>query len=572
LDLAHFLGASVYLLLIAVICVTLSKTAGLGKVLGMLVAGVIVGPYTPGPVATADVTAVRDFTELGVVLLLFVIGLEIEPQRLIRMARMVFGLGGLQVIVTGLALFGYLFLKFEGDWKVLILVAITLAFSSTALVMQLLEERGQTASPFGRAAFAVLLFQDLAVIPVLAALPLIGLKVDGPGTPIWEQALLTIAAVVALLGLGRYVIPQLLRYVARQRDMEALGAIALLTVMGAAWAMDQVGLPMELGAFLVGMMLSRSEFHFQLMAQIQPFKGLMMGLFFISVGMSIDVPLLVTDWINVLTAVIIIMAIKAAVMTGLGMGFGLPWRPAVRLGLFLPQSGQFAFVLFALAHDLGILDERGYLTGLVVVAVSMLATPFTVKIADLLTKGGRDGDVRGAAAKMPEGEHSGHVVVAGYGRMGRTLCALLEGSQIPYVAFDRDHSLVAAATEAGHRVFFGDLDHPAFLASLGIGRAKLVVLAVDNSSAVRRSVTHLRHLYPHVPLVARVRDLADAERVKDMGVTFAFPEAVEAGLQFGREVLEQAGVAADEADGVIDAVRRNDYELIRSLTDGKKTP
>lgn len=573
MQLLHFLTPAVYLLLVTAVSVAVCKQIGLGSVLGLLIAGIVAGPFTPGPVATEDVGTLRNFTQLGVVLLLFMIGLEMDPRRLWRMRREVFGLGSLQVLITGGLLGLYLGMFQLSGWPIALAVGLTFALSSTALALQILEERGELASPHGRTAFAVLLFQDLAVVPLLALVPVLAAPLGSAGPVADLRALaLVVGALILLVGAGRFLMPRLLEIVARQRSRDAFAVVALLAVLGAAWTTEQVGLPMELGAFLMGMLLSQSTYQYQLLAQIQPFKGMLMGLFFITVGMSIDVGLLFADLRTVAAALVVIMAIKALVLFVLCLAFGRPLAEAIRVSLLMPQCGEFGFVLLALARQVGLLDDGTFLTGIVVIAVSMLATPFSVKVGDMLAgratrlAGGR----RHVPAKAPEVDPvlSNHVVVAGYGRIGQTLCALLQASQIPYLAFDNEHSRVAVAGRVGHRVYFGELEDPDFLGSVGLGRAALAVIATDNRLATRRGVTLIRQLFPHVPLLARVRDLREAAEIEAMGATMALPEVVESGLNFGREVLTRAGLPGDEAESLVDSVRRNDYEFIRALADG----
>ncbi|MCW8861664.1 MAG: cation:proton antiporter, partial [Rhodospirillales bacterium] len=317
MHLENFLPAAVYLLAVTALCVAVFKRLGLGAVLGLLVAGIIIGPHTPGPVATTDVETVREFTHIGVVLLLFLIGLEMEPSRLWRMRREVFGLGLSQVLVTGgvLAVYAYFFIP--SGWALAIGVGLTFALSSTAFALQMLEERGESASRHGRTSLAILLMQDMAVVPLLALVPL--LATGGADSTInftVEGSLIKVGALVALVVAGQYIIPRFLDFVARHRNMEAFAMVAMLSVLGAAWAMEHIGLSMELGAFTMGLLLSRTVHHHLLIAQIQPFKGLMMSLFFISVGMSIDVSLLVRDFGPILRDVVAIMAIKTVVLFG----------------------------------------------------------------------------------------------------------------------------------------------------------------------------------------------------------------------------------------------------------------
>lgn len=570
MDLQDFLPAAVYLLAVTAVCVALFRRIGLGAVLGLLVAGIIVGPYTPGPVATTEVEGVREFTHIGVVLLLFLIGLEMEPSRLWRMRREVFGLGLSQVLVTGAALgvYAYYFVAGSSGWLLALGIGLTFALSSTAFALQMLEERGESATRHGRTALSVLLMQDMAVVPLLALVPLLAVArgnsaAEGAEWPPLEAIGIDAAIVAGVLLAGRFVIPWALDFVVKQRNMDAFVMVALLAVLGAAWGMSHTGLSMELGAFAMGVLLSRTIHHHQLIAQIQPLKGVMMSLFFISVGMSIDVGLLVDGWGPILRDVVAIMAIKTVLLFVLCLAFGVSRTTAIRASFILAQCGEFGFVLFGVAHELGILGERAFLTGLVVIAASMMATPFFAKAGDLLADRWRER--RRIVSDLPDGgiTHDRHVVVAGYGRIGTTLCSLLAACDVPYVAFDLDHAKTSEGKRAGHDVYIGDIKDNHFLAAIGVGRAALVVITVDSATAMLAGVSHLRQFYPDIPVMVRVRDLGMADRIVRMGATRAVPETVEASLEFSHAALFHVGVPEPTILDALTALRADDYDLLR---------
>lgn len=569
MDLYHFLPAAVYLIAVMAVCVALFRHIGLGSVLGLLVAGIIVGPYTPGPVATTEVELVREFTHFGVVLLLFLIGLEMDPARLWRMRREVFGLGLSQVLVTGvvLALYSYFFISASSDWTIALGLGLTFALSSTAFSLQMLDERGELVTPHGRTSLAILLMQDMAVVPLLALVPLLavtGAAASGTPLPTAAEVAMWAAVVGGLLFAGRYAIPWTLDIAVKQRNADAFVLIALLSVLGAAWAMTSVGLSMELGAFAMGMLLSRTIHHHQLTAHIQPYKGILLSLFFISVGMSIDLRLLLDDLGPILRDVVAIMVIKAGLLFTLCLVFGIARTTAIRVSLILAQCGEFGFVLLALGYEVGALSEHAFLSGLVVIAASMLATPFFAKAGDIIARHWADRarpatDLPGAAEVTER-----HVVIGGYGRMGRTLCTLLETCSIPYTAVDADYERVAQGKRSGHHVYVGDIRDINILNALGVGNAALVVISIDNVDAMLSGVSHLRQFYPHLPVLVRVRDLNMSEHVIEMGATSAFPEAAEASLQLSQAALMRVGVPEPVIDDFMAALRENDYSLLRS--------
>jgi len=573
MDLHHFLPAAVFLLSVTAICVAIFKRLCLGAVLGLLIAGIIVGPYTPGPVATNEVAGVREFTHIGVVLLLFLIGLEMEPSRLWRMRKEVFGLGLLQVLVTGgvLAVYEHFFVTRSLEWEVALGLGFTFALSSTAFALQMLEERGETATRHGRTALAVLLMQDMAVVPLLALVPLLAAVSGVSGKemgemPSAEEIMLGVGVVTCVLVCGRYIIPWALDTVVRQRNIDAFLLVALLAVLGAAWAMTYVGLSMELGAFAMGMLLSRTVHHHQLIAQIQPFKGMMMSLFFISVGMSIDVELFVHDFSSILLDVVVIMVIKTGLLFLLCLAFGISRSTAIRTSFILAQCGEFGFVLLGLGYELGVLTERAFLSGLVLIAASMLATPFFAKAGDIVAGSLRK--QKQISVETPEDSdvHERHVVIAGYGRIGRILCSLLEACGIPYIAIETDHAKVSEGKRSGHVVYVGDIRDNNILATIGTGRAALVVITVDQSEAMLGGLSHLRQFFPDIPVMVRVTDIGMADRMIRMGATWAIPEAVEASLQFSQTALSHVGIPGAAIDDLLTALRTDDYDLLRVQT------
>ncbi|MBK1695053.1 portal protein [Chromatium weissei] len=560
MELNSFVLSAIVLLTAASLAVTLFKHLGLGSILGLLVAGIAVGPHSPGPVVTPHVDDVRDFTELGVVLLLFVIGLEMQPKRLWALRREVFGLGTVQILLCGGAIAGYIAL-YQSTWQAALLIGLTLALSSTALVMQMLHERGDLATRHGTAAFAVLLMQDLAVVPLLALVPLFADHGLENHAPWWEQWLLVGGMIAMIWITGRYVLPFVLERLLRQNNRDAFALVVLLSVFLAAGAMHQAGLSMALGAFLMGMLLSSTRFSFQIQAHIEPFKGLLMSLFFVAVGMSIDLPAIAAAPLLLTQHVLVILSIKLIVLFLIALIFGLSRGIATRLAFLLAQSGEFGFVLFGSAKLMDVIDSDTFALAVSVISVSMLVTPLLVRLGDVLAKHAerRSGITKyfdQASTGIPV---KGRVVLAGYGRVGHTIATLLEVNHIPFIAFDTNPIYVERGERDGRAVYYGDIGNPELLRAAQVESAALVILTIDHGLTALQAVSHIRVVYPHVPVIARARDLEACGNLLRAGATRVYPEAIESSLRLGAEALEMLGVSTSEVDELLSGVRSQGY-------------
>lgn len=568
MELDTFVLSAVLLLIAASIAVALFKHLGLGSVLGLLVAGIIVGPHSPGPQVTAHVEDVRRFTELGVVLLLFLIGLEMKPGRLWALRRDVFGLGSLQILISGIAIAAYVTL-YQTSWKTSLLIGLTLALSSTAFVMQLLQERGEIASRHGTTAFAVLLMQDLAIVPLLALVPILSTTgALSSEIPLWEQILIVIGMLGLVWGFGRYLVPFALERLARQNNREGFFMVVMLAVFIAAWAMHQAGLSMALGAFMMGMLLSETRYSMQIQALVEPYKGLLMSLFFVAVGMSIDLQAIAAQPALFAQHTLVIVVIKLVVLFLLALAFGLPRNVASRLAFMLAQGGEFGFVLFSSAKALNVIDDATFILAIGVISVSMLATPVLVRIGDALA--------RRAEQQQPVGEKyhyhaetgtpGARVILGGYGRVGHTVATLLQRSGVPFLAFDTNPANVARGKADGFPVYYGDIGDLELLTAAGAQNATLVVLTIDHGPTALRAVSHLRNAYPNLPIIARARDLKAAGDLLQAGATQAFPEAIESSLALGANALNMVGVAVENVDLLLQGVRKENYDLVRPVT------
>ena len=562
----QFLFSMVWLLLAATVAVGLFNRIGLGSILGLLVAGVAVGPFSPGPVLTKDVEAVRQFTELGVVLLLFLIGTEMRPARLWSMRREVFGLGLLQVLLTGAAIAAFEVLYLP-TWQSALIVGLTLALSSTAFVMQILHARGETASPHGTAGFAVLLLQDLAVVPLLALVPILSERgALSAGVPLWQQLATVVAMIAVVLTFGRYVVPPVLDRLTRERNREGFLLAVMLAVFVAVWAMERAGLSMALGAFLMGMLLSGSRYHYQIQAQVEPYKGLLMSLFFVAVGMSIDFAAIADHPLRIAAQVVLIVLIKILVMLGLGLMFRLGAATAIRVAFLLAQAGEFGFVLFGTAKVLGVISDDLFALGVAVISTSMLLTPLLIKAGNALAARfePEEAATAGVTVAVPAAPPSGRqVIIAGYGRVGHSVAVLLHQSGVPVLIVDKDPARVEQGRADGLPVFFGDISDPHLLEAIHMEQAALVVLAVDHPRTALRAMTHLRNDYPDLPVIARGKDLEGVGHLLAAGATRAFPEILESSLRLGAEALQILGVAGDDVDRLVEGVRSTRYEVLR---------
>lgn len=548
---AVFLGA-------AVIAVPLFKRIGLGAVLGYLVAGALIGPW--GLQILTDVENILHFSELGVVLLLFLIGLELQPSRLWVLRRAVFGLGGAQVAVTAapIALIGVA-LGLRADTAAI--AGVGLSLSSTAFVLQILTEKGQIQAQHGRSAFAILLFQDLAVIPLLAVLPLLG---PGGGAPVEGSALASslkaVAVVLGVIAGGRYLVRPVFRAIAAAHAHEIFTAAALLVVLGTALLMVEVGLSMSLGAFMAGVLLADSEYRHEIEADIEPFKGLLMGLFFIAVGMSANIGLLIERPLLVLGLVLGMMALKAAVLFVLGRASGHAGGSARDLALALPQGGEFAFVLFGLAAGQGLMDR--FLSDLLVVVVtlSMALTPLVITLGDLLIKRWqRTGPAREFDA-IEDGDPK--VIIAGYGRFGQIVSRVLRTRKIPFTALDASATQVDFVRKYGNKIYYGDASRLDLLRAARADKAKIFVLAIDDvASSVKTAEVVKRH-FPELRIYARARNRQHAYQLMDIGVEVLERETFLSSLEVAARVLEGLGMREPDARATIARFRAHDERVL----------
>lgn len=571
MDPHSFVYSAVLLLVVAALAVALFRHLGLGSILGLLVTGVIVGPHTPGPYVTTEVDGVRQFAEIGVVMLLFLIGLEIKPSRLWSLRRQVFGLGSLQIICTAVPLACY-FHWIQWSWPVALLLGASFALSSTAVVMQLLRDQGEIASAHGQTAFAILLMQDLAVVPLLAMVPLVAgngaLHASGP---LWKNFGFGMAMILLVCVAGRYVVPRILDYLARRNHREAFFLTTLVAVFGAALTMDRAGMSMALGAFLMGMMLSTSRYSLQIEATLEPHKGLLMSLFFVAVGMSVDVAAIGKNLSMVTAHVLVILCVKTSVLFVLCLAFGRKYSSALRVSFLLSQGGEFGFVVFGAALALGAIDDQTFVIAIAVISITMLLTPLLAKTGNWLAMRLRpeaSHPAHHSNFEIPNHQESVRAVVVGYGRVGHTVGTILGNSGIAYVAFESNAKLADRWQKEGHPVYFGDICNPALLASVALQSIELVVLTIDDGPTALRAAALIRANAPQVTIVARARDLVTCDALHRAGVNCALPETLEASLRLAKESLEALGLSSGDSESVLRDMRLSDYEQVRSGPEG----
>jgi glutathione-regulated potassium-efflux system ancillary protein KefC len=564
MDLESFISSAVILLVAASLMVTLFKRLGLGSIAGLLVAGIIVGPHTPGPYITTHVEGVRSFAELGVVLLLFVIGLEIRPSRLWSLRREVFGLGSLQIILTASAITG-LALWNDWPWKTSLVIGLTMAVSSTALVMEMLHDKGEIASPHGGSAFGVLLMQDLAIVPMLALIPMLAVSetfsVNIPG---WKQLGAILGLFLLVWGFGKYVVPFALERLARQRNREGFVLVMMLAVFLAAWAMHQAGLSFALGAFLMGVFLSVSRYSMQIEAYIEPYKGILIALFFVAVGMSIDLRSIVASPFVFVKYAIAVICVKIVIMFLICLLFGMDRSLATKISFLLAQGGEFGFVLLSSAKALSVIDDSIFVMGIEVISVGMLFTPLMARFGNYIAERfipKNEGKV--SVLFLDEGGMSkGRVILGGYGRVGHVVAVLLHSSKVPFIAFDNDPERVAKGRADGFPVYFGDISNPTLLEAAHAEQATLLVLTVAREDTTLRAISHMRNNYSGIPVIARARDLEASGRLIQAGTTRALPELMETSLHLATDTLRMVGVPVDNLDLLLADARRRDYELV----------
>jgi monovalent cation:proton antiporter-2 (CPA2) family protein len=541
-----FLGA-------AVVAVPLFRKLRLGSILGYLAAGLVIGPFGLG--LFSDTTSVMHVAELGVVLFLFVIGLELNLSRLWAMRKDIFVLGTAQVVFTGLIAMLYPLLVVGRPWQSSLIAGLGLSLSSTALVMQLLGERGEVQHPHGQKAFAILLLQDLAIVPLLALVALLSPIETAGGDPVWLSAVKMLGGVAAVVLTGRYLLSPFFRILASAGAHEVMTAAALLIVIAAATLMTYVGLSSALGAFLAGVMLAESSYRHELEADLEPFRGLLLGLFFMSVGMTVDVRVILRNWPLLLGGLVSLTIVKTAVVYGLLRLMRNGHEVAMRTALLLPQGGEFGFVLFSTAVAAGVMEQTQATLLVALVTVSMAVTPLLAVLAPRLV------GTRAAPEREERFEDvRGSVLVIGFGRFGQVVSQLLLPQGIDVTIIDNDTEMIEAAERFGFKVYYGDGTRLDVLRAAGAERARLICVCVERKEAASRIVELCHASFPLARLYVRAFDRVHALELLEHGAHYQLRETFESAIAFGRAALTELGQTPERVAELEEDIRRRDRE------------
>ena len=557
---------------IAIILVPIFKRIGLGSVLGYIFTGIIVGPSLLQ--VTNDIEGVREFAEYGVVLLMFLIGLELKPAKLWALRNMVFGLGLLQILLTGLCigvvsffLPSYLDQADYYSFKVYLLTGVALALSSTAIALQILEESGEMPTEQGQAAFSILLMQDIAAVPLLAIVPLMADNTAGVtvGEPFYIT-LLKIAGVLAVMLLTIRVLLPFIAPILINTKLYELGiAILIVIIFGSGWLMEEVGLSMTLGAFIAGLMLSDSDYRRTIEAELLQNRDLLLGLFFIAVGMSIDFALIRDNALLLFRDAFLVLLIKIAVLYGICRIFQKSHQASVRVALILSQCGEFCFVVAGICLGSGVYNEYVYRFVLVTVALTMAATPILILIAEKFTVATADSVESNEQAKLATAnaeEQENHIIIIGFGRIGTTVANMLIKGNISYLALEREPNRLKQALQEGYKVYYAGLINGKVLDLVKVDKAKAAIITFRDPDACNQVLAIIRELNPNLPVSCRAQDLEHSYQLQELGATEIILETLEASLQLGRTALNYATTQPDEIEKIVESFREDDYALV----------
>ncbi len=554
---SSLLGDGVLLLGFALAFVLLFRRLGLGATLGYLLAGVVVGPQVLGLAGDAD--AKLGIAELGITLLLFVVGLELNPARLWRMKHEIFGLGLLQVAACGLAVAAVIALA-GFSWPAALALGLPLALSSTAQVLPMLRSSGRMRTPFGERAFAILLFQDLSIIPLITIIAAISRNpADAAGPPGWLLSLYTLFAVAGLIALGRFAIGPLFRLIGNLGEREMFVVAALFTVIGSAALMEVLGLSTALGAFVAGVMLADSPYRHELEADVEPFRSILLGLFFLAVGMLLDLGAIAERPLFVVGMAAMLIAVKTAVIVGIGLAFRMSWRSALALGLLLSQGGEFGFVLFAQAQSALLIEpETASLFG-AIVTLSMATTPFLMAA----TRNLREAPIAKAEERDAPGSDGANAIVVGYGRFGQTVAQILIASDVPVTLIDTDIEMIDVASGFGAKVYFGDGTRIDLLRQAGADEAELILFCQDGDQLPAELIEAVHEAFPDAAIYVRAYDRRAVIGLRGTPANYIVREVMESAVKMARMALESLEVSAEEIDRAEDMYRARDRERLR---------
>ncbi|WP_412051346.1 monovalent cation:proton antiporter-2 (CPA2) family protein [Hoeflea sp. Naph1] len=540
----------------AIVAAPLFKKLGLGTVLGYLAAGIVIGPLLR---IITDGEEILHFAELGVVLLLFVIGLELKPSRLWQLRRDIFGLGLVQVLFSALLLAAAAVALAGQAWAAAVIIGFGLALSSTAFGIQILDERGDLNTRYGQQSFSILLFQDLAIVPILALVPLLAPAPDHAGGSIITDIAITVGAVVALLIAGRYLLNPLFQLIAGTGAKEAMIAAALFVVLGAAMLMQFAGLSMAMGAFVAGVMLAESSYRHELEADIEPFRGILLGLFFMAVGLSVDLTVIGNNILLLVIAVPVLMMIKGLVIYSACRAFGSSHNTSIQIACLLPQGGEFGFVIFSAAAAAGVFSHATASLLVAIVTISMALTPLASVLAKRVM---RDTDTEQMDEKFVGAGAGADVLMIGFSRFGQIASQILLAGGSDVTIIDHSAERIRSASKFGFRIYFGDGTRKDVLIAAGIKRAKIVAVCTHKQETTDKIVDMIQAEFPTARIFARAYDRTHTLSLRARGVDYEARETFESGMLFGRKTLEALGTAEEQALEISHDVRRRDEERL----------
>jgi glutathione-regulated potassium-efflux system protein KefB len=561
MDIDQLMRAVAIVLAVTAIAVTIARRLNLGSTLGLLVVGAALGPHSPHPLMGMEhVDELQAVGEVGVVLLLFLLGLDIRPSRLWAMRGMVVGLGTAQFVLSAAAIAGALALNGVGAWKGMVVVGLALAMSSAAVSIAALQDHGGTASLEGRATIAVQILQSFVLIALLIAIPLLGAPVRSVQPPGLRHTLEVLGVILVIQVTARWVLPRLLTLTATNLGSGAFTLTIIAAVFGAAATLDSLGVSMALGAFMLGVNLSSSIYVDQLKISVDPAKRLLLGLFFITIGMALDWRAVLAAGAVPMLVLLGLLAVKFVIAAGLGLAFRFGRRAALLTGVLLMPFDEVGYVIVGSAHSARLLGDLLYALSLTFISVSFVVSPLLINLVYRLTAHLRW--VAAASEKMPD--VTGRVVVAGYGAGGRGVCLMLDAAQIPSLAVDQDLDRLRLARRLGHEVRYADLTDPTLLTTLDVDRARAIIVAVPEFTIARRLVDALRRFHPDVPTLVSVQTLGQQEAMRKLGAEHVVALSLEGTLRFSRLVLGSLGVEPQRTDAILTAMEANDYAAMRT--------
>ena len=560
--------AAAVMLLATAVAVGVAKKLELGWIVGLLAVGMALGPHSPMPLFTGHVAEMQAIGEIGVTLLIFAVALDLQPKQVWSMRHLVFGLGTMQYVVTTAVLLVFVAVSYgiaQKQWGSVLVVSLGLAMSSAAIPLPMLQERGESATLQGRAVISIDMFQGFMVVPVLALIPILGAGSAGSGHLFdTQKTVYVVGALVGVYILGRYVLPQVLALTARGLGPGGFVPIALSAVFFAGWWMEEVGISMALGAFMIGVLLSTTVYVEEVKAAVTPARRFLLAVFFIAIGMAIDPRQLFELKTDLLLYLPALLAIKFVVLFLLARLFRFPLRQAILTGLLMMPFDEIGYVILASANSNGLLNARDYTLGLSVISLSFVVSPMLINLGYKLSERLKDREPESAQQTLSPTE-PGSVVVAGYAYVGRTICAMLEQARIRYTAYEVDPDWLAIAEKMGHNVRYGDLGNSEMMGAIAIDRARLVIASNGAHVSTRRMIDHLRQFYASVPVIVAVPYLAQRDEIRHTVGTEVFALIPEGALSFGRRVLDRLGVQPSQTEVILDSLKIDDYAAHRTI-------